>query len=61
MSSMRIIPISSKAKKALIQLKEMSDNSNYIITTSNDKSPTRASIGRSLTRMARNAGIIGKR
>ena len=59
-SSMRIIPKSSKAKKALIQLKEMSDNSNFIITTSNDKSPTRASIGRSLTRMARNAGIIGK-
>ena len=58
---MRIIPMSSKAKKALIQLKEMSDNSNYIITTSNGKSPTRTSIGRSLTRMARNAGIIGKR
>ena len=38
----------------------MSDGSNHVITTSNGNTPTRASIGRSLTRMAKNAGIIGK-
>ena len=59
-SSMRVLPMSSKAKKALIQLKEISNNSNFVITTTKGKSPTRASIGRSLTRMAKNAGIIGK-
>jgi len=59
-SSMRVLPMSSKARNALFTLKEMSDGSNLVITTSNGNTPTRASIGRSLTRMARNAGIIGK-
>ena len=59
-SSMRVLPLSSKARSALITLKEMSAGNNLVITTSNGNTPTRASIGRSLTRMSRNAGIIGK-
>ncbi|MBR4051240.1 MAG: site-specific integrase [Clostridia bacterium] len=59
-SSMRLLPMASKAREALIELKEMSDDSNLVITTINGNSPTRASLGKSLTRMCRNAGIIGK-
>ena len=59
-SSIRILPISRKAREALIKLKEMSGNSNLVLNTVNYKTPTRASIGKSLTRMCRNAGIIDK-
>lgn len=59
-SSIRILPMSRKAREALIKLKEMSGNSNLVLNTVNYKTPTRASIGKSLTRMCRNAGIIGK-
>ena len=59
-SSMRVLPMASKAIEALIELKEMSDDSNLVISTVNGKSPTRASLGKSLTRMCRNAGIITK-
>lgn len=58
-SSMRVLPMSNKAREALIKLKEMSCN-NLVITTVNNKTPTRASIGKSLTRICKNAGIIDK-
>lgn len=59
-SSMRVLPMANKAREALVELKAMSDDSNLVISTVNGKSPTRASLGKSLTRMSRNAGIIGK-
>ncbi len=59
-SSMRVLPMASKAREALIELKAMSDDSKLVISTVNGKLPTRASLGKSLTRMSRNAGIIGK-
>ena len=57
-NSTRVLPMAQKAKEALFKLKEMSGNNNLVITTANGKTPTRASIGRSLSRMSRNAGII---
>ena len=59
-SSMRVLPMSNKAKEALIKLKEMSNDNNLVITTVNNRTPTRASIGKSLTRICKNAGIIDK-
>ena len=59
-SSMRVLPMSNKAKEALIKLKEMSYDNNLVITTVNNRTPTRASIGKLLTRICRNAGIIDK-
>ena len=55
-----MLPMSNKAKEALIKLKEMSNDNNLVITTVNNRTPTRASIGKSLTRICKNAGIIDK-
>lgn len=58
-SSVRVIPMTQKSREALIELKRMSDGNN-VISTINGKSPTPQSLGLSLTRISRNAGIIGQ-
>ena len=59
-SSIRVLPMSRKAREALIQLKAMSGGNNLVISTVKGNSPNGASLGKSLTRMSRNAGIITK-